>query len=88
MFYIYLIIVNAVEKSPSNILDLLLINSVIFLQFGVATVLAVVLKNNETSYETNMVTLGLYQSYDITGEAVDLLSTHLLTQSHTKTQGT
>lgn len=88
MFYIYLIIVNAVGKSPSSILDLLLINSVIFLQFGVATVLAVVLKNNETTYETNMVTLGLYQSYDITGEAVDLLSTHLLTQSHTKTQGT
>lgn len=68
-------------------LDFLLINSVIFLQFGVATVLAVVLKNNETTYETNMVTLGLYQSYGITGEAVDLLSTHLLTQSHTKTQG-
>ena len=88
MFYIYLIIVNAVGKSPSTMLDFLLINSVIFLQFGVATVLAVVLKNNETTYETNMVTLGLYQSYDITGEAVDLLSTHLLTQSHTKTQGT
>jgi hypothetical protein len=88
VFYIYLIIVNAVGKSPSTMLDFLLINSVIFLQFGVATVLAVVLKNNETTYETNMVTLGLYQSYDITGEAVDLLSTHLLTQSHTKTQGT
>lgn len=73
--YIYLIIVKLTDKSPSPMVDWLVSHLAIILQFAIATVLAVNLRNTKTAYDTNMAALEVLETLGTNNATVDLLST-------------
>lgn len=73
LLYIYLVIVKLTDKSPSPMVDWIISHMAIILQFAVATVLAVNLRNTKTGYDTQMNNLATLEAAGFTGPSVDLL---------------
>lgn len=75
LLYVYLLIVKIIDKSPSLIIDWTVWIITIVFQFGIATVLAVNLKNTKTAYDSYMTSLATLESLGMTsGASYDLLS--------------
>lgn len=71
--YVVLLILLAMDKDIHEKAGLIWFTSVLCLQFGIATVLSVVLRNGEDSFDTAMTTLENLQNAGVTGSSVDLL---------------
>lgn len=77
LLYVYLLIVKIIDKSPSLIIDWTVWIITIVFQFGIATVLAVNLKNTKTTYDSYMTSLATLESLGMTsGSSYDLLSNY------------
>lgn len=74
LLHIYLVVTKILDKSPGMIVDWLIHHLTIILQFTIATVEAVQLRNTSKAYETNMNSLDTYNALGVTGTIVDILS--------------
>ena len=77
--YIVLLIMAGMDKEIHSGPGLLMMMSVIVLQFGVATIMLVNLRNTRVAYDTNMANLATLEAAGATGAAVDILRTYVVT---------
>ena len=81
LLYLYLGITKLIGKSAGALVDSIVLKSAIILQFAIATVEAVVLKNNSSAYTQLENALALANAYNVSNSTVDALSKNISIQT-------
>jgi hypothetical protein len=83
ILYTVLLILKVLKKPLGELLDWLLYSAVLILQFGVATILSIQLRNTQTAYDYAQNQLAALEAAGMTsGTTYDMLGTSAITQSN------
>ncbi len=80
LLYLYLGITKLIGKSAGALVDSIVLKSAIILQFAIATVEAVVLKNNSSDYTALLKLLDYYSANNVSNSTVDAYSKNISIQ--------
>lgn len=81
LLYLYLGITKLIGKSAGALVDSIILKSAIILQFAIATVEAVMIKNNSTAYTQLENALALANASNVSSPTVDAYSNSISIQT-------